>query len=394
MPQELDDFDPREYLTAGDWQAALVRRGWHQAPGDIQSVRKDYFSPLGWRIHLWVERETNLAIAPEDTIIIAFGPNGTKLGSMWVGYDDALGDVDRLERLIQLDRPYEVVSDNVARFLGSKVSESEEDFDPRAYMMDDFMGLMQSLGYLNAGARSFAKTIHTPQVDFKVYWDGVDEPSQVQAGHVMVEARFSDYQQYPSWSHRGMSTFRVIFSHVFDGDPPLDVVKELDTMLTGWTSSLEAADGELMRLKSKLTALGDRQFKARKRVESLVNKLLDSEEPFDARQYVLDEPNIEALAAVLEKHYWQLTERAGTFGWKFRKLDVDIKGTTCDLSLFVLPEPAFESHVELFTVRTDANGFEHRERVPQQLWWEWYFHETFDDYAARISNGIAHEAKV
>lgn len=143
MPEELEPFDARAYLEAGDWQSVLVKRGWHQAPGNLESVRKDYFSPLGWRIHVWVERETRMAVTPEDTFIIAFGPNGNKLGGIWVTNDAALGDVDRLERLIQLDRPYEVVSDNVARFLGAipRANESE-DFDPSAYLSDEFSDLM------------------------------------------------------------------------------------------------------------------------------------------------------------------------------------------------------------------------------------------------------------
>ena len=408
MPQELEPFDARAYLEAGDWQSALVKKGWHQAPGDIQSVRKDYFSPLGWRIHLWVERETKLAIATEDTIIIAFGPNGTKLGSMWVGYDDALGDVDRLERLIELDRPYEVVADNVARFLGSKLSEAGE-FDPRAYMADDFSELMLTFGYKHVAERSYVKPYHTPLVDFKVYYDGVAEEKRFlspgegrhrgQAGGIMVEARLTQAgvernPDLPRWMQDWTrQNYRSLLSHAFDHDPPLDIVKQVDDTLTNWTGTIDEAEVAMTHLKGRLRTMSNQFFKARKRVESLVNKLLDSEEPFDARQYMMDAPSIELLADELERNHWQLTEREGKFGWKFRRLDADVNGVTCDLYLYVLPEPPFESHIELFAVWRDANGFEHRVRVPQRAWWELESGESVADYVARIIDGMARKLK-
>jgi len=381
----------------------LAKRGWHQAPNGIESFRKDYYSPLGWCIHVWVEHEDRLEVTPEDTLILVFGPHGTKLGSLWLTKDEALDYVNRLERVLQLDQPYEVVADEVTRFLGgSKVIESEEDFDARSYLMDEFTGLLKSLDYLHVAERSFVKNIHTPQVEFKLYWDGVAEDTRFnsagqqrhrgQNGGVLVEARHENYQQYATWEPFGQN-FHTLLNHAFDHDPPLDVVKQVDDLLTHWTGTIQMAEGELIRLKSKLTDMGEQWFKARKRVESIVDNLLDSEEPFDARQYVLDEPKIETLAEVLAAYYWELTERGGKFGWKFRKLDVDIKDVRCDLSLFVLPEFPFESHLELHTVKVDANGFEHRVRVPQQLWWE-QLHETFDEYATRISYDISQEAKV
>lgn len=270
MPEELEPFDAREYLTAGDWQSVLVHRGWHPAPENIESARKNYVSPLGWTVDVWVEHEAGLAVDPEDNLIVAFGPNGHRLAGTWVTGDEVLGTVNRLEQLIQLDQPYDVVSRNVAKFLGAipRANESEEDFDARAYLTDDFDGLMQSLGYVSTGGRSYAKRINTPLVDFRIYWSGLTEDSPVQVGHVLVEARPAENRA------RLNSNFFSHLSYTFDGDPPLDVIKELDTCLDGWTNTFEAAEGELTRFRSKLIELSDRRFKAKKRVESIVNKLL------------------------------------------------------------------------------------------------------------------------
>ena len=290
MP-ELEPFDARAYLTAGDWRSELARRGWHQAPGDIESVRKDYFSPLGWRIHVWAEWS-----GPEhdnDARVLAFGLNGDRLGDIWMEHYDVLPVVDQLEKLIVLDQPYEGVAATVARFLGAKLAESDE-FDPRDYFAG-YTGLMGSLGYESAGMLAFAKTIQTPQVTFKVYVDGA---SDGHPGYLHVEGRPNDWMATGTWNRDGQ--FRTLLTHAFENDPPTDYLKQLDAKLTGFSGTFEQIDGELTRDKSTLIALSDRSFKARKRVESLVNKLLDSEVDFDPREYLLDEPSIEVYETVAE----------------------------------------------------------------------------------------------
>jgi len=391
VPEDLEPFDAREYLNAGDWQTTLVDKGWHLAPGNIESVRKDYFSPLGWRIHVWVEREEKLKATPEDTFILAFGPNGNKLGGMWVTYDEALGAVDRLERLIQLDQPYDIVSANVAQFLGKipRANESE-DFDPREYFVG-FEDVMSDLGYEHGGQRSYRKTIETPQVTFNVHITGA-QPSLAVQGFIFVEGRPNDWMASGMW--RGY--FITVLARETQGDPPTDYLKQLDAKLTGYKGTFEQIEAELNQEASGLTANYNQALKAQNRVESLVNKLLDSEEVFDPREYITFDPS-DVFKKELERAGWHLVRPDTNFGWQWGKDSGkdwpddwhEVKGVRCNLRLYILPEFPHESHLQVSIKYLDSEGYEHWGLVDQDtIWWEMEQGESVKAYVARIEDDV------
>lgn len=405
MPEELEPFDPREYLLSGDWHTVLAHKGWEAAPPGIKSVKKTYRFPKGWFITLWVEeeREADDYVTFNEVIpsrlkptakVVAYGPHGNALGGLWCTDEAVPKVVAEIEELItQFRQSYKDAANAVGRVLGNAqdIVEGEADFDPRDYFAG-YTGLMLELGYEPAGELAFRKVIQSPTTTFKVYVDGA---SDGHPGYLHVEGRPNDWMATGMWHQRG--DFRTLLDHAFDDNPPTDYLKQLDAKLTAFNGTFEQIDGELMRDKSELLALTDRAWKARKaqkRVESIVDKLLDSEESFDAREYIMATPTIETFNDELSQMGWTARGESG-WGWQWTKDGYEISGVDCDLKLFILPEFPHESHVEVQANYTDDNGFEHWERVDQeQGWWEMEKGESVPEYTARIEDGIARNLRV
>ena len=351
--------------------------------------------------------------AEETLKVIAYGPHGTRLGGLWTSPDDVLGIVHRLEVILNQNGAYEPTANAVAHQLGviavpypEAVQEAEgDDFDPREYLDDEFTRTMESLGYRPSGQRSYSRAIHAPQVHFKVYLSGVEEEQRFTApgearrgpsGHLLIEARHAGWMQFSVWNPHGKSDYQTLLDHTFEHDPPTDVVLEVDRLLSNWKGTFSEIEGELTRLKSKLTALSDKAFQARRRVESLVNTLLEGDDDdFDPREYLLVPSDIDGIAEELKQNGWTLEKKDEHWGWKFWREDYRVGDISCDLVLFVIPEPPYEIMIEVFAHYLDDNGFEHRQRVDQEnAWWENNPGEPVTDYVYRVLDSVSRVLKV
>ena len=212
-------------------------------------MRKDYFGNLGWRIHLWAEKD-----GPEnddDVAIVAFGPNGSRLGTIWVEHHEVLPIVDELDKLIDVDLPYEEVTARVMRLM----------------------------------------------------------------------------------------------------TPPQE-----------------------------------------SRAEQIVNSLLEGED-FDPRDYLMSAPSPEAFVQELGALGWEPGDLESHWGMEFKR-SVEINTIPCNVKLYVHPEFPHEAIVDVQANYTDDNGFEHWDRVDQNIYWEMQTGESVGDYVARMSDDMARKLTV
>lgn len=293
MADDSENFDARAFLLSADeWKQTLLNAGWQQSPAvdddGFFSVRKDYCGELGWNIYFWVETAGTdfgeVQKKEKPVAVFVYGPNGARLGRLQVEPEDVLPMVAKIEKAIDLSLPYDQVVDRLLPVL--RVQEGEE-FDARAYLYDDeLVELLVNLGYLYAGGRSYTKEIVTPQMRARIYWEGLPEESRHEQppthyGDVLIELRPTDYFS-PRWHKLYASgNFRTVLYHVFDSDPPLDTVRYIDSAITAFAGDVPEVEAEatafFTQLKSELIELTDRASAARRRVESIVDSLLEAQ---------------------------------------------------------------------------------------------------------------------
>lgn len=156
-----EEFNPRDYVVSDhSWIKQLTDQGWVRAPIGVSSVRKDYFSAQGWRMHVWAEQDEDSSLRKfaDDVHIVVCGPSSDQIGYTWVKESDLMQIVRELDDTIDLHEAYapvrEAVRQLVARYkppIREAEEEGDEEFDVRSQLLDspEIVQWLLDRGYRN-----------------------------------------------------------------------------------------------------------------------------------------------------------------------------------------------------------------------------------------------------